>query len=51
MSVLLLILKVSVMVVLVASVTEALVLSWRHARHGDPAYDWKAAGVSKIAVR
>ncbi|WP_213959678.1 sterol desaturase family protein [Variovorax sp. dw_954] len=48
MNVLLLILKLSVVTVLVASVAEALVLTWRHARRGGPAYDWKAAGVSVV---
>ncbi len=43
MNALLLILKISVTVVLVASIAEALVLSWRN---GWRSYDWKAAGVS-----
>ena len=48
MHALLLVLKISVAVVLIASLAEALVLSWRHARRGGPAYDWKAAGISVI---
>ncbi|MDM0039908.1 sterol desaturase family protein [Variovorax sp. J22G21] len=48
MNVLLLLLKLSVATVLAASLIEAVVLSWRHARAGGPAYDWKAAGVSVI---
>jgi sterol desaturase/sphingolipid hydroxylase (fatty acid hydroxylase superfamily) len=45
MNALLLILKISVTVVLVASIAEALVLSWRN---GWRSYDWKAAGVSVV---
>jgi len=48
MTVLLLILKIAVVVVLAASLAEALVLSWRHAHRGGAAYDWKAAGVSVV---
>jgi sterol desaturase/sphingolipid hydroxylase (fatty acid hydroxylase superfamily) len=48
MSVLILLLKISVAVVLAASLAEALVLSWLHARRGAPAYDWKAAGLSVV---
>ncbi|MGH8820788.1 MAG: sterol desaturase family protein [Rhodoferax sp.] len=48
MHVLYLFLKVAVLVVLVSSIAEALVLSWRHARRGGPAYDWQAAGVSVV---
>ena len=48
MNILLLVLKVSVVVVLVSSLAEALVLSWRHARRGAAAYDWKAGGVSVV---
>ncbi|MNK78819.1 Fatty acid hydroxylase superfamily protein [compost metagenome] len=43
MTVLVLILKISISVVLLASLAEALVLSWRN---GWRSYDWKAAGIS-----
>lgn len=46
MDTLLLILRFAVPIVLAASLAEALVLSWRHLRHGAEAYDWKAAGIS-----
>jgi len=45
MNVLLLILKISVTVVLAASIAEALVLSWRN---GWRSYDWKASGISVV---
>jgi sterol desaturase/sphingolipid hydroxylase (fatty acid hydroxylase superfamily) len=45
MSILFTILKVAVTVVLVASLLEALVLSWLH---GWRSYDWKAAGISVV---
>jgi sterol desaturase/sphingolipid hydroxylase (fatty acid hydroxylase superfamily) len=45
MNVLFLILKISVTVVLVASIAEALVLSWRN---GWRSYDWKASGISVV---
>lgn len=45
MEILIQILKAAVAIVLVASLAEALVLSWRH---GWRAYDWKAAGVSVV---
>ncbi|WP_234196553.1 sterol desaturase family protein [Pseudacidovorax sp. NFM-22] len=48
MPVLLLILKFAVVTVLVASLLEAAVLSWRHARGLGPAYDWKSAGLSVV---
>ena len=48
MSVLIFVLKLAVVTVLVSSLAEALVLSWRHARRGGPAYDWKATGVSVV---
>ncbi len=43
--VLLLVLKTAVVIVLVASLAEALVLTWRRGRQG---YDWKAAGISVV---
>ena len=48
MSTLLLILKLAVVTVLSASLLEALVLSWRHARGLGPAYDWKASAISVV---
>ncbi|HEY2254781.1 MAG TPA: sterol desaturase family protein, partial [Variovorax sp.] len=48
MNILILLLKISVVTVLAASLAEALVLSWAHARRGGPAYDWRAAGVSVV---
>lgn len=46
MQILIQILKYAVVTVLVASLAEALVLSWLHARRGAAAYDWKASCIS-----
>ncbi len=45
---LLLFLKFAVATVLVASLAEALVMSWQHRYRAGPAYDWKAAGISVV---
>ena len=42
------ILKVAVVTVLSASLLEALILSWRQAYRGGPAYDWRASGLSVV---